>query len=86
MTEPARLHVTRRVTKMEYGVIVMVVAQLVALIWGAATLKVGVDNLTTTVQSMSDYSVLRYRVDQNDLKARANEVHINALEQRLNNK
>jgi hypothetical protein len=67
---PARVRTVRRVTKIEWGLLFGIIIQVIALVWGAAKLSVGVENLNKNMDKMSDYSVLRYRVDKLEDSAR----------------
>lgn len=55
---------TRQVTRIEWGLVLGLAMQAAALIWGAAKLTAGVDQIRDTIGTMSDYSVIRYRVDK----------------------
>ena len=65
-TEERPVKVVRRATKIEWSLLLGLIMQAAALIWGAAKLTAGVDQLNRNMEAMSDYSVLRYRVEQHD--------------------
>lgn len=87
ITEPDDLerhrHIIRQRTKIDYALLFALLMQLIALVWGAATLKAGVDNLSTTVSQMGDYSVLKYRVQQLEQTAGENKQDISMLKSQL---
>lgn len=62
--EISRQPIIRRATKIEWTLLVALFMQAAALIWGAAKLAAGVEQLNINVDKMSDYSVLRFRVEQ----------------------
>lgn len=64
--EIARQPVIRRATKIEWTLLLALFMQAAALIWGAAKLTAGVEQLNDNMDKMSDYSVLRFRVEQNE--------------------
>jgi hypothetical protein len=70
-SERSRPRIMRVATKIEWSLLVGLVMQAAALIWGAAKLTAGVDQLNENMRAMSDYSVLRYRVEQNELEIRS---------------
>lgn len=62
----SRTPIIRRATKIEWSLLMGLLFQAAALIWGAAKLSAGVDQLNHNMSTMSDYSVLRFRVEQNE--------------------
>lgn len=58
--------VYKKTTRMEWSLLFGLIMQASALIWGASKLSASVENLNRNMESMSDYAVLRYRVEQSE--------------------
>ena len=79
-----RPHILRRATKIEWGLLVALGIQAAALIWGAAKLSAGVEQLNKNVEGMSDYSVLRYRLGVTEADLNKVETELAQMKLQLN--